>query len=267
MKNLVVLSVILSFIFYAGCSSNSDEDDPGVDCSQSDLAIEIAESTNPDCDVDGSITVSGSGGTEPYSYSLNGVDFQSSTVFNDLSASTYTVIVKDADGCTKQTSFNLQAGPNGITVNISSKTTSSCLDATGSIQISASGGDEDFMYSLDGGSSQQSNVFNLVSTGDHTITVSDGTGCTASIDTYLESNVSLSGDIMPLLQAQCTFSGCHNGDNGADRNWLQKEDILAKAENIKSRTQSGSMPRSPGVLTQDQIDLIACWVDDGAKDN
>lgn len=72
---------------------------------------------------------------------------------------------------------------------------------------------------------------------------------------------------MPLLLAQCTFSGCHNGDNGSDRNWTEKEDIIAKAQGIKSRTRNGSMPRSPGVLTQAEIDLIACWVDDGAKDN
>lgn len=81
------------------------------------------------------------------------------------------------------------------------------------------------------------------------------------------TEVSLENDIMPLLLAQCTFSGCHNGDLGASRDWTAKSNILEKASGIKARTQSGSMPRSPGVLTQNQIDLIACWVDNGALDN
>lgn len=82
-----------------------------------------------------------------------------------------------------------------------------------------------------------------------------------------DSEVSLENDIMPLLLAQCTFSGCHNGDNGSSRNWTEKVNVLAKAAGLKARTQNGSMPRSPGALTQNQIDLIACWVDGGAKDN
>lgn len=82
-----------------------------------------------------------------------------------------------------------------------------------------------------------------------------------------QSDVSLANEIMPLLLAQCTFSGCHNGDNGSSRDWTQKENILEKASGIKTRTQNGSMPRSPGSLSQNEIDLIACWVDNGAKDN
>ena len=79
--------------------------------------------------------------------------------------------------------------------------------------------------------------------------------------------VSLENDVMPILLAQCTFSGCHNGDLGASRDWTEKSTVIAKAAGIKGRTQTGSMPRSPGVLSQNQIDLIACWVDNGALDN
>ncbi|WP_425391242.1 hypothetical protein [Ekhidna sp.] len=131
----------------------------------------------------------------------------------------------------------------------------------------ASGGDGSFMYSLNGGSSQSANTFSNLPTGDHELTVTDGSGCTATVEVNISSTVSLSSDIMPLLQRECTFAGCHNGDNGANRNWTIKDNVLAQADNIRTRTQSGSMPRSPGQLTQNEIDLIACWVDDGAKDN
>ena len=71
---------------------------------------------------------------------------------------------------------------------------------------------------------------------------------------------------MPLLALKCAISGCHNGDNGASRNWTVKTNVLANASEIKSRTQSGDMPRT-GSLSEEQKALIACWVDDGGLDN
>ncbi|MCS3530714.1 gliding motility-associated C-terminal domain-containing protein [Chryseobacterium sp. JUb7] len=44
-------------------------------------------------------TVSVSGGTPPYQYSLNGIDFQTSNVFTDLSRGIHTVFVLGSDGC------------------------------------------------------------------------------------------------------------------------------------------------------------------------
>ena len=263
MKHITLLSLLVSLIFYAGCSNNTE--DPGINCDQSDLDVSITSSVQPTCDDPGSIVVEGTGGTAPYMYSLDGVNFQTSVNFSDLAAGNLTITVSDADGCTAQLNTTLNSN-GGISVSANT-TNSDCLNATGTIEVTASDGDGDFTYSLDGGAAQSGNTFSAVSAGSHEVTVVDGTGCEATLEVYVSSNVSLSGDIMPLLLAQCTFSGCHNGDNGSDRNWTEKDDVIAKAAGIKSRTQSGSMPRSPGVLSQDEIDLIACWVDDGAKDN
>ncbi|GAB4495365.1 MAG: hypothetical protein OHK0019_24210 [Saprospiraceae bacterium] len=48
-----------------------------------------------------SIIVSVQFGTQPYEFSLDGVNFQMSNVFPDLPNGTYTVTVKDANGCTE----------------------------------------------------------------------------------------------------------------------------------------------------------------------
>ncbi len=48
---------------------------------------------------DGSVTINLSGGKNPYQYSLDGINFQSSNVFN-LAAGNYTVFVKDNNNCT-----------------------------------------------------------------------------------------------------------------------------------------------------------------------
>src|SRR5690606_6509610 len=58
----------------------------------------------------GSITVVPGGGVPPYQYSINGgTTWQTSGIFPDLFAGTYTIIVEDASGC------SINVGP--ITIN------------------------------------------------------------------------------------------------------------------------------------------------------
>ena len=47
----------------------------------------------------GAITVLGTGGTPPYQYSLDGIEFQDAPLFNDLPAGDYTIIVRDNMDC------------------------------------------------------------------------------------------------------------------------------------------------------------------------
>jgi gliding motility-associated-like protein len=72
---------------------------------------------------DGRVTISISGGTQPYEYYLNGV-YQSDSVFTGLSAGFYSVQAKDANGCIAAANFSIlqpqafyvNAGPDVIAV-------------------------------------------------------------------------------------------------------------------------------------------------------
>jgi gliding motility-associated-like protein len=65
-----------------------------------DLILNTSSVSDASCsgNPDGSITLSAAGGNAPYSYSLDGTNFQSSNVFNVV-AGNYSVSVKDANGC------------------------------------------------------------------------------------------------------------------------------------------------------------------------
>ncbi|TDD99675.1 T9SS type B sorting domain-containing protein [Flavobacterium cellulosilyticum] len=52
------------------------------------------------CGGTATITASASGGTAPYSYSIDGVTFQTNTVFSGLYAGTYSITIKDSKNCT-----------------------------------------------------------------------------------------------------------------------------------------------------------------------
>jgi hypothetical protein len=83
--------------------------------------------------------------------------------------------------------------------------------------------------------------------------------------------VSFENDIRPIINSSCAIPGCHNGDNGADKNWTVFENFRAKRANVKDRINRppgtpGHMP-AQGSITQDQIQTISCWVDQGGLQN
>lgn len=126
----------------------------------------------------GSLVATGSGGSTPYQFSLNGGTYQSSGTFTGLSAGVYTITIKDLYDCTNSTSLSV----NNLTAPTlsTSSTASKCSNANGSITAMASGGTPPLMYSIDGITFQASNVFTNVSAGTYTVTVKDNNGCTTT---------------------------------------------------------------------------------------
>jgi len=102
----------------AGCT---DMDSVTVTVSNS-MSIAASSVTDETCsNNDGSITVGAiTGGTGPYTYSLNGGAGQSSTTFAPLSQGTYNVLVTDALGCTSTQTVSV-----GQLINIDASFTAS----------------------------------------------------------------------------------------------------------------------------------------------
>lgn len=68
---------------------------------------------------DGSIFVNTQGGLPPYSYSIDGVNFQNSNIFTNLCPTTYGLIVKDSLGTTVTQSVTVGFSSNFTTYNVS----------------------------------------------------------------------------------------------------------------------------------------------------
>jgi hypothetical protein len=271
-KLIVGCCVVLSFAIYSGCSS-SDEPQP-VDCTTSDLSVTLGTKSNPSsCSSnDGSIAVTASGGLAPYQFKLNSGALGSESTFSNLSSGTFTVVVKDKNGCERELSGIILTSPSapsaGTPVLVSQ---TSCSTPNGSITLNVTGGTAPYQYKLGDGAFGASNTFSELKAGNYTVTIKDASNCTSTVNSTIASQtgVSFANDIAPILQANCIKSGCHNGDNGADRNWSVFANVKSNAQNIKTKTGNKSMPAdiAPTGLPQAQIDLIACWVDSGALNN
>lgn len=81
--------------------------------------------------------------------------------------------------------------------------------------------------------------------------------------------VSFKNDIMPIIDMNCTVTGCHNAGGSAPGTFENYNQIKAKVDDGKFRNRvliSQDMP--PGEPLSDcQILHITKWLDDGAPNN
>jgi len=128
----------------------------------------------------GSITATASGGGNTYTYSLNGGAFQSSGTFTGLPTGNYTILAKNANGCTGSTTVALgSTNPcNGVNIVVSAtKVDPTTGQTNGSISASATGGGTIYTYSLNGVNFQASGNFTGLAAGTYTVTAKNTNGC------------------------------------------------------------------------------------------
>ena len=260
-KRATLLGSLLAFALLNSCEYNVLE--PPKDCTTSDLSISLTSTTDANCGLsNGAVELSATGTAIPLTFSLGGAN-QSSGNFEGLAAGSYTATVEDADGCTSSVTVSI-ANADGVSISSIDVEEAGCNGNAGKITITATGGTTPYSYSLDGGSFQESNVFSGLSNGSKNVTVKDAAGCEFSQGVTIGSGVSFSATIEPIIQTRCAISGCHNGSRFPDLRTFSS--IQTNASRIKARTGNKSMPQGSS-LSQEQIDAIACWVDDGALNN
>ena len=79
--------------------------------------------------------------------------------------------------------------------------------------------------------------------------------------------ITFNAHIQPIINTNCAVSGCHI--QGQQYPPLTSYDeVFAVRDRVKKQTSTGSMPpaSSGRSLTKAEIDMIACWVDDGGPE-
>ncbi|MFK7906267.1 MAG: hypothetical protein AB8B69_14140 [Chitinophagales bacterium] len=91
-------------------------------------------------------------------------------------------------------------------------------------------------------------------------------------------------DIKPIVETTCSYSGCHSGGTTANPFLSPASNDFTSYAAIKANLDNGTFaqrvlvdkdmppamfvpPGSPTELTQEQIDILQCWVDAGFPEN
>lgn len=220
----------------------------------------------------GSITATATGSTG-LTYNINGGAFQATGVFNNLGAGVYTIIAKNANGCSGTAAFTLTA-PNacaGVIINVTHTVNGNvpCEANVGRITAAATGGTGTYTYSINGTNFQASNVFNNLANGNYTVTAKDANGCTGTSAAAVISDLPagpLFSAVKTLVQNNCVT--CHNAavQNGG-MNWTIDCNIVQFKDRIQARAVNGVPSPMPegGLLPAAERQKITDWINAGGK--
>ena len=127
----------------------------------------------------GTVTVSGTGGTAPYQYSFNGEPYQASATFSGLAAGTYTITIRDVNLCTTNVSATITQ-PVQISIAPVIDNASCPGNADGNIRLTITGGGQPYRVFWKDGilTSDRLNIPD----GTYSVVVTDVNGCNASLD-------------------------------------------------------------------------------------
>ena len=154
---------------------------------------------------DGSVQVTPSGGTAPYSYQWsNGATTSSNS---GLGAGSQSVVITDAKGCTRSVSITLTQ-PTVISLSNTRINISCNGGSDGSINLTATGGTPAYTYLWSNGATTED--LSGQTAGTYSVVVTDLNGCTRS------TNITLTQPLFPLqFSVNQTDVNCFGASTGA----------------------------------------------------
>lgn len=258
------LVLLFAFGFLLSCSDQTEQE---INCST--LSIALKSKTNPtQClPPDGDISVFAFGGNPPYSFRINNGGVQSDSLFANLQGGNYLVEVIDAAQCTSTLEVSLSSVNSDLNVSFEMIPNTDCLIGNGSVKFMPNGGTPPYQLKFNNKIVAGMEVSTL-NNGLYQAVISDANLCEFVIAVSIPQGVtstSWSVDIKPIIDTRCAKPICHVSGTGRS-DFSKLENVQQLATQIKTRTQNGSMPFDEP-MPNSQIQLIACWVNDGARNN
>ena len=154
---------------------------------------------------DGSIDLTVSGGTAPYTYTWsNGATTED---VSGLSAGSYTVTVTDVNACSVTVSNIIVGEPSQLTANCSPTDVSCNGGSDGAVDLTAAGGTPPYTYAWNNGSTMQD--ISGLAAGSYSVVVTDANGCTATCSATVNEPTPVAIQINP------SNVSCNGGNDGA----------------------------------------------------
>ena len=168
------------------------------------------DSVNCSGQSNGTLTITATGGTGIYTYKIStAATYQASNVFAGLAASTYTITVKDANGCTTTSAITVLQ-PSPITFVVNSIDSVTCYgQSNGGLSVTATGGNTgtytilNYSISPAFGLQNPAGVFTGLPTFNYTVTCTDQYGCTGTTTVFVPEPTLLTISVTSTVQPYC----------------------------------------------------------------
>ena len=184
---------------FNGCESTSEVTITGP---AGGLNVVLTDSEDASCNGgnDGSIDITVTGGTTPYSFAWSsGDNVEDPTT---LEAGVYEVTITDVNGCIVVGGSYVIGEPAAVTAEITSSSNPDCEGNTdGSATVTAGGGTGMYSYAWSNGETTATAV-NLTA-GTHFVTVTDENGCTAEASVLLTDPTGIEATITLSTNVSC----------------------------------------------------------------
>lgn len=149
------------------------------------LSLSVSDYSDVSCygGSNGSITLSATGGTPEYAFSINDSSAQPDATFGNLMAGDYSLKVVDANGCEASASKAISQPASPLTLSVANYSDVSCYGKNdGKVVLLASGGTYPYSYSMGDGTFVSTSTFTaLVASSGYSFTAKDSKGCTATV--------------------------------------------------------------------------------------
>ncbi|WP_272023594.1 beta strand repeat-containing protein, partial [Olleya namhaensis] len=154
------------------------------------LGATIATVTNVLCNSEatGSIDITVTGGTAPYTYVWNDVSNSTSQDLSNVLAGAYNVTITDDNGCTTSVGATISEPSSPLSLNITkvdATTAQGCANGQATAIVSGGTANYTYLWSASAGSATTASVTGL-SDGTHSVTVSDANNCTITQSIVIE---------------------------------------------------------------------------------
>ncbi|MEL6652468.1 MAG: SprB repeat-containing protein, partial [Bacteroidota bacterium] len=158
---------------------------------------------------DGQISLAGSGGTGPYSLTLDGQNFVNGLNLNNLAPGLDTVRLVDQNGCEVRIPFSIAEPPLLVASPFGQRDIDCFGNAIGELSVQTNGGSGDYLYSLDGQIFIADSFFTQLQAGSYQVIVQDDSLCQDTVDFLLTEP-----PLLELLNAQQKDIDCFGNQNG-----------------------------------------------------
>ena len=173
------------------------------------LAVSVASQTEVDCfgNSSGQIIATGSLGTAPYQYSIDGVTFTPDSVFPGLIAGNYTITILDTNGCTSTINTTISEPSAALTATHSTTMALCTGSPDGTATVNPSGGTAGYTYQWSTIPVQTTQTATGLIAGTYSVLITDTNGCT-----YNDTGIVVTESVVLSGSTITTMTFC-NGDS------------------------------------------------------